>query len=110
MNDRVYYGTEVKLNINIKPIGGLSMSQYNWAIEAYCNPNNKVTITSEDALRGVNAYMVDDDNYVIKVSTEKIGVGVIKCKITAELPDLDFSDNKRIEVEIINTGIEIVKT
>ena len=54
--------------------------------------------------------MVDDDNYVIKVSTEKIGVGVIKCKITAELPDLDFSDNKRIEVEIINTGIEIVKT
>ena len=48
MNDRVYYGTDVKLNINIKPIGGLSMSQYNWTIEAYCNTNNKVTITSED--------------------------------------------------------------
>lgn len=109
MNDRVYYGTEVKLNINIKPIGGLSMSQYNWAIEAYCNPNNKVTITSEDALRGVNAYMVDDDNYVIKVSTEKIGVGVIKCKITAELPDENFSDNYRTEVNVISTGIEIVK-
>ena len=29
MNDREYYGTEVKLNINIEPIGGLSMSQYN---------------------------------------------------------------------------------
>ena len=27
-NDKIYFGTELKLNINIEPIGGLSMADY----------------------------------------------------------------------------------
>jgi hypothetical protein len=108
-NDKIYLGTELKLNINIEPIGGLSMADYRWEIDVYCNPNNKVTITSEDAINRINAYMVDRDNYILKVDTEKIGVGMVKCKVVAELPDENFSDNYRTEVNVISTGIEIVK-
>lgn len=100
---KVYVGTELKLNVNIEPIDSLSMSQYDWRAEVYCTPSKVVAIDKGDAIK------IDNNNYVIRIDTAQIGVGVMKCKIIAFLTDNDFNDGTRTEVSIIDTGVTIVK-
>ena len=102
-NDKIYLGTELKLNINIEPIGGATMSSYDWDVEMYCTPSKSQKILKADAVE------IDDNNYVVLVDTNAIGTGALRCKLTAAIVDADFSDFKRNEVVVIDTGIQIVK-
>ena len=51
----------------------------------------------------------DDDNYVALVDSSKLGTGTIRCRVTAHIPDADFDDGIRTEIEEVNTGITIVR-
>ena len=99
----IYLGTELKLNVNIEPIGGMTMDGYNWVAEVYCSPNKPTIIKKGNAIR------VDENNYVLLVDTTNLGTGALKCKITAEIPDQDFDDSLRTEIACIDTGITIAK-
>lgn len=101
MTTKVFYGSELKLNINIKPISDYTMDDYDFEV----NVCNKVIITKEEAIR------VDEDNYVICLDTKKLGLGAIRCTVTAYIPDEDFGDDgHRTEVVSVDTGITVVKT
>lgn len=100
---RIYLGTELKLNINIAPMGNLSMDDYDFTIEMRCNANNVITIRKQETIR------VDADNYIVCVDTNKLGVGKLICVVKAQIPDGDFIDGYRSEVVAINTNINIVK-
>lgn len=99
-----YIGTEIKLNISIDPIDGVTMDDYDFTIEAYCSAKRVMTIKKEDALR------VDSSNYIILLDTTILGAGNLKCKITAHIPDDDFSDALRTEVVVVDTGVTIMKS
>lgn len=103
---KVFLGTELKLNINIEPMGGMSMSDYDFDIELICGSFKKQSIV----FKKENAKKVDDDNYIVCFDTTDLGVGNLTCKITAYIPDGDFKDGKRTEVTEIKTGIGIVGT
>lgn len=102
--DVVFLGTEIKLNIHIDPLGDLSMSDYNFKVDVYCHSKKYISIDKKNSIR------VDNNNYIILIDTEKIGIGTLKCKVTAYIPDKDFSDSYRTEVMVINTGINIIKS
>lgn len=97
----LFLGTELKLNININPIGDITMDDYEFIVEAYCFPKKVLTIHKEEAIR------VDENNYIIRVDTLRVGPGNLKCKVTAYIPDGDFDDGLRTEVVVINTDINI---
>lgn len=102
----VYYGTELKLNIGIEPIDGVSMESYDFNVEILSNTNfgqNKIVIKKEDAIK------VDSDNYIVTFDTSKLQTGNVICKIIAHIPDSDFKDGYRTEIAKIDTGIKIVK-
>lgn len=99
----VFLGTELKLNVNIEPMGDISMDDYDWSVEVYCSTKKTVVVKKEEAIR------IDKDNYVVLVDSAELGAGDLKCKVTAFIPDLDFPDTLRTEVMIIDTGIDIVK-
>lgn len=101
---KIFLGTELKLNINIEPMGEFTMDDYDWSVDVYCLTKRAVTISKRDAIR------IDKDNYVLLVDTEELGVGDVKCKITAYIPDFDFPDTLRTEVSMIDTGINVIKT
>ena len=103
MKQIVYEGTELKLNINISPIDNHSMSDYDFKVEVYCSPSFSITVLKEDAIK------VDDNNYIILVDTMALGTGKVKLKVTAYIPDDDFSDYLRTEVAYVNTDIVISK-
>ena len=104
MAAQVFLGTELKLNVNIEPIGSVTMDEYDFEIEVYCSPKRTISINKEEAIR------VDANNYIVLVDTEVIGAGDLKCKVKAEIPDADFDDRRRTEIVAVETGIQIVKT
>ena len=101
--ERVFLGTELKLNVNVEKMGKVTMDDYNFVVTLYCSTSKAIIVPKESAIR------VDDSNYIVRVDTTIIGVGKLKCKVEAELPDGDFPEQLRTEVMIIDTGIEIVK-
>lgn len=102
-NESPFIGTELKLNIHIEPIGDTTMDDYDFEVEVYCSPKRPIIIPKANAIR------VDSDNYVVLVDTNIVGAGDLKCKVTAQVPDGDFSDQLRTEVVCIDTGINIIK-
>lgn len=104
MNDLVFLGTEFKLSIKIDPIGDYSMDDYDFEVEAYCSPKKTISCSKNQLIR------IDKDSYIMLIDTEVLGAGTIKAKVTAWIPDGDFDDGLRTEVEIIDTGINIIKT
>lgn len=102
--NNVFIGTELKLNINIEPMGEFTMDDYDWSVDVYCSTKRIMTIPKLSSIR------IDSNNYVLLVDTEELGVGDVKCKITAYIPDTDFADAFRTEVSLIDTGINVIKT
>jgi hypothetical protein len=103
---KVYLGSEIKLNLNIEKIGNLSMRDYDFEVAVFCSPAKVLTIHKGD--NGLIKEQ-DDSNYVLLIDTESIGIGKVKLQVTAQIPDLDFSDSLRKEIQVVETEIEIVK-
>lgn len=98
-----FVGTELKLNVNIEPIGDITMDDYDFFVEVYCSIKRVLTIHKKDAIR------IDENNYVVLVDTAQTGAGDLKCRVTAYIPDEDFADGLRTEVVGFDTGINIIK-
>ena len=102
---KIFLGTELKLNINIEPMNRITMDDYDFEVELICGTFNK----SNKVIKKEQAKRVDSNNYIVCFDTAEVGAGKLKCKVTAFLPDDDFEDGKRTEVVEIDTGIEIIK-
>lgn len=103
-NNIIFLGTELKLNINIAPMGVVSMKDYDFNIDVYTQSSNKHLIIEKAETKEV-----DKDNYVVIIDTELVGAGRVMCKVTAYLPDGDFMGRDRKEIAVVDTGISIVK-
>lgn len=98
---QIYLGSEIKLNISIEPIGEMTMDNYNFQVEVFTSPKRKVTVQKSELIR------VDSNNYILPLDTSKLGVGDLRCIITAYIPDGDFEDQLRTEIGVFCTGIII---
>lgn len=94
-------GTELKINVHIDPMDGVHMSECNFICQFFVK-NRMVTIKKENMIK------VDDDNYIALVDTAKLETGILTMRIEVDVPDLDFSDGFRKEVDIVCTGITLV--
>lgn len=105
INDgRIILGTEIKLNIHIDPFDGLSMDDYDFQCAVFTASSRRVVITKQETKR------IDEDNYLIMVSTDALGAGKLKCEVTAQIPDADFNDGIRTEIALFDTGLVISKS
>lgn len=94
-------GTKFKINIHVEPIDGLHMSDYDFTCRFYIYTNCYVEMDKNKMIR------VDDDNYIACIDSSKLGVGTIMMRIIAQIPDADFPDALRTEIETISTGLVI---
>lgn len=102
---KVIIGTELKLNVNIAPIGDLTMEDYNFEIKLICGSLKKTSKTFKKS----ELIKQNSSNYLVAFNTSDLGVGKVTCAVIAYLPDSDFEGNERTEIVEIDTGIEIVK-
>lgn len=100
---KVYIGTEIKLNINIGPLGDMTMDDYDFKVELYCSPAKIVIKEKRGMVRS------DGSNYIACIDTKEVGPGRLKGKVTAWIPDGDFDDQLRTEIDVFDTGIDILR-
>lgn len=94
-------GTEIKINVHLDRLDGYRMSDIDFTCDFFIYTNRKITIKKEAMVK------VDDDNYVACVDSTKLGVGKIMCRVTAYIPDADFEDGLRTEIETVDTNVTI---
>lgn len=101
-NQNIIKGSEFKINISMDPVDGSSMSDVIFKCTFICG-DKKLTVDKEDMIP------VDDNNYVVPLNSQKLGVGTITIKYEVDIPDDDFDDGYRHEIAIVNTGISIIQ-
>lgn len=102
-NTYVYEGADLKLDISIESVNSLTMDDYDFEVELYCDKYKRLKLSKSQLKR------IDSNNYLAKiVNTENLGKGVLKCRIIAKIPDGDFNTGERVEVVEIITKINII--
>lgn len=96
-------GTELKINVHLDRMDGYKMSDIDFSCDFYVYTNRRITVKKEAMVK------VDDDNYVACFDSSQLGVGKIMCRVTAFIPDADFEDVLRKEVETVETNVTITR-
>ena len=91
----VYKGTELKFILTIDA-DGFSMVDDDFKIRLSTNDGRKyIEITKEQMA------VDEDDNYIFMFDTSCLGTGIVTMTTFAYVPDEDFDDNLRTEVDKI---------
>lgn len=96
-------GTEIKFNLNIQPVGGISMSAFDFYVATYAQGTPQRSIVNKSDCTKVN-----NDNYTLPVDTASLGLGLLILDVYAYVPDQDFPDDLRTEIYRIETDITII--
>lgn len=97
-------GTDLKINVQLEPIGDLHMSDYDFSAKFYTRAIKPVVVHKRDMIQ------VDNDNYIARVYTSSMTPGLLMMVVTAQIPDADFPDGLRTETSIpIDLDITLVK-
>ena len=89
--DLIYIGTKLKYILEIT-CDGFSMDDNEFCVDLYRGPNT-LHLDKADLEHGI------DGNWYVCFDTNVLGAGVVTAKVTALVPDLDFHDGIRVEVE-----------
>ena len=95
-------GVELKINVHVEPIEGVSMSEYDFTCTFFTYKNKAVVIPKNKMSK------IDNDNYIAVVDTSKTGAGCLKMKFEADIPDDEVEDGFRKEVELVDLNIPIL--
>ncbi len=94
---RYYVGEDLKFKITLTA-DGFDQGTDNYEIDFYCGDNSVRHYTQADIKTGT------DGDYYLLIDTSGMQPGVMRMVITAYIPDSDFEDNTRKEVESISLG------
>lgn len=99
-------GTDLKINVHIEPISGLTMSQYDFECLFYTS-----SLIKSIRIKKENMIKVDNQNYIAVVDSGKTGHGRLNMKITAYIPDdsIYYRSGTRKEVKLIENITTIDK-
>lgn len=100
--------TEHKINIHTDPIDGYSMNDYDFECRFFVYSNKMVTVKKSEMIQHDVDGVPDKDNFIAILDTEKVmalGKGALKIRFIAHIPDADFPDGTRTEVDEITTKI-----
>ena len=95
-------GTDLKIKIHVEPIGNMSLSKCDFKCTFFVG-DKSVTLQKSQMKS------LDSNTYVALVDSNDLSIGTVNMTIEIEVPDEDFEDKTRTEIETICTGITIRK-
>jgi len=105
MMQNVVLGSDFKLSLQVTNASGTPLSEIPFTVEV-TNTNEKdttVTISSTDCI-------VNDTTSTITaiINSDDLGIGLIQAKVTLQVPDEDYPNGVRRDVQRINPYTQIV--
>lgn len=96
VEDECYLGTEKKYIIKIESAGfDMEEDEFEVIIK---RGSNVLTFTKEDLIQGRD----EEENWYVTFNTSDLGAGVASMTVIAHVPDNDFPDGIRDEVDKFN--------
>lgn len=91
-------GADVKINVQMEPLGDLHLADVNFECTFFClHQLKQVTLKKEEMVK------VDEDNYIAAFNSQKVGAGQISMAIKVYIPDSDFPSGERLEFITVET-------
>jgi len=87
------YGSDIKVELNATACG-FTMDDDDFYVNLYVSPKNKHTIPKADMKKNL-----ENGKYIFTAHTADIGVGYYTMETVATVPDTDFAEGIRIEIE-----------
>ena len=99
----VTLGSDAKIAFTAELPAGLTMKDVPFTVTVY----NADATNSEVVVNKDGCAMVSDNEYVVMVDSDELGVGVVMLKVVFQIPDTDFPTGYRREVVRINPNVRI---
>ena len=96
-------GSDAKIAFTADLPDGLTMKDVDFTVTVY----NADATNSEVVVNKDGCAMVSDNEYVVMVDSDKLGVGVVMLKVVFQIPDTDFQTGYRREAVRINPNVRI---
>lgn len=97
-----WLGEDIKFKISIKPIDGMTLDDFDWEIELWCNTNNKKVIEKTGTIS------IGNGAYFLCLDSNDFGIGILKLKLFSKIPDRDFEKGYRKQLAFCNL-VNIIK-
>ena len=98
MNEgRYYVGEKLKFRITLTA-EGFDQEDGRYDIDFYCGDNEVKRYNQDSMKKGL------DGNWYLLIDTEGMQPGVMRIVVSVYIPDADFDDNERKEIESISLG------
>lgn len=104
MNEELILGTECKVKITLPVVGGYTPYQYEFDVELYVNPKNRLVVKWDSCIP-IEGTTYD---FIVPFDSAKVGVGDMNMEVVAYIPDEYFEDGlrtERIRIESVATII-----
>lgn len=99
----VTLGSDAKIAFTADLPDGLTMKNVDFTVTVY----NADAIDSKVVVEKTGCAIVSDNEYVVMVDSDELGVGVVMLKVVFQIPDTDFQTGYRREVVRINPNVRI---
>lgn len=96
-------GTDAKIAFTFELPDDLTLSDIDFSVTVY---NDDAANSSLDFTKA-QCIAIDDDNYLVIVDTDTLGVGTYMLRATLQIPDTDFDGGIRQEVVNINPYVRV---
>lgn len=92
-------GSEIKIALNVEPIGDMTLADYDWEVEFYTDREGvRVKKTKNECVD------CGDGSFICVVDTTSLPSGTLTVLITAYIPDADCTDALRTEKAMNKIG------
>lgn len=99
----VVLGSDIKIEFWSELPDELTMLDVPFTVTVY----NEMAVGARKDFKKEDCILTDEGDYVVLVNTDDLGVGLLKLKVTFEIPDTDFPAGYRREVVRINPYIRV---
>ncbi len=96
-------GSDIKIEFWSELPDSLTMLDIPFTVTVY----NEMAVGKSVDFKKTECILTDEGDYVVLVNTDDLGVGLLKLKVTFEIPDQDFPAGYRREVVRINPYIRV---
>lgn len=103
MKQKVFIPSEIKMLVQLEPIGELRADDYEFEVEAKTWQQKVVRLKKSDTIR------VDENSRIVVIDSANVGAGDLKIRIKAQIPDSDMPDQYRTEICVLDTDIQVVE-
>ena len=97
-------GSDIKIPLNPTLPDGVTLETIDFDVTVY----NETAIDKKVDIKKADCKHKADGSWLVMVNTADLGVGVIMLKVVLHIPDEDYNDGTRKQVERLNPYIRII--